>query len=103
MFFVIKGSRAVGCELWTHVLGWELRLTSGAALLQSQVCRAGRRAPQAPSVEGGGDQNGRRRTASVTDHTAAGGASTRPCGRRSDTALSTLSHTFGRIVGLPPR
>ncbi len=40
MFTVTKGRRTADCELWTHQLGWELRLTSGATLLQSQVCRA---------------------------------------------------------------
>jgi hypothetical protein len=40
MFTVTKGRHTADCELWTHVLGWELRLTSGATLLQSQVCRA---------------------------------------------------------------
>ena len=34
-----KGRRSATCELWTHQLGWELRLASGASLLQSQVCR----------------------------------------------------------------
>jgi hypothetical protein len=32
--------RAATCELWTHVLGWELRLITGATLLKSQVSRA---------------------------------------------------------------
>ena len=40
MFTVTKGQRTADCELWTHILGWELRLKSGATLLQSQVCRA---------------------------------------------------------------
>src|SRR5450830_1386918 len=39
MWMIAKGRRTADCELWTHLLGWELRLTSGATLLQSQVCR----------------------------------------------------------------
>ena len=38
MFTVTQARRSVDCELWTHVLAWELRLTSGATLLQSHVC-----------------------------------------------------------------
>ena len=33
----IEIQRTPDCGLWTHVLGWERRLTSGATLLQSQV------------------------------------------------------------------
>jgi hypothetical protein len=40
MFTVTRGRRSAVCELWTHLLGWELRLTTGATLLQSQVYRA---------------------------------------------------------------
>lgn len=39
LFTVTKGRHTADCELWTHQLGWELRLTSGTTLLQSQVCR----------------------------------------------------------------
>ena len=31
--------RNAECELWTHILGWELRLIVSGELLQSQVCR----------------------------------------------------------------
>jgi hypothetical protein len=34
-----KGRRTAECVLWTHQLGWELRLVSGSDLLRSQVCR----------------------------------------------------------------
>ena len=40
MWTLAKGRRTATCELWTHQLGWELKLASGATLLQSQVCRA---------------------------------------------------------------
>jgi hypothetical protein len=39
MWTLAKGRRTAVCELWTHQLGWELKLASGATLLQSQVCR----------------------------------------------------------------
>lgn len=35
-----KGEHTARCRLTTHPLGWELRLTAGDELLQSQVCRA---------------------------------------------------------------
>ena len=40
MFTVHKRGRTATCELWTHILGWELRLITRATLLQSQVCGA---------------------------------------------------------------
>jgi hypothetical protein len=39
MWTLAKGRRTAVCELWTNLLGWELKLASGATLLQSQVCR----------------------------------------------------------------
>jgi len=38
MWSVSQGRRQAVCELWTAPPGWELRLLSGARLLQSQVC-----------------------------------------------------------------
>lgn len=38
MWTVRKGRRSAVCELWTHPRGWELRLTSGATVLRSEVC-----------------------------------------------------------------
>lgn len=36
-----KGTRAVVCELWSHELGFELRLISeGDPMVRTQVCRA---------------------------------------------------------------
>ena len=32
---------AAVCELWSHQLGWELRLLVGGELQRSQVCRTG--------------------------------------------------------------
>ncbi len=28
------------CQLWTHALGWEVRLDADSELLQSEVCRS---------------------------------------------------------------
>ena len=39
MLAFAKGKRKASCELWTHVLGWELRLVASGELLRSQVCR----------------------------------------------------------------
>jgi hypothetical protein len=40
MWTVTRRRRTAICELWTHSVGWELRLRSGATVLQSLVCRA---------------------------------------------------------------
>jgi hypothetical protein len=37
-WIVHKGHKTAECVVWSHVLGWELRLTAGAELLQSHVC-----------------------------------------------------------------
>ena len=37
---VTKDGRSADCELCTHQLGWELRLATDQALLQSSVCAA---------------------------------------------------------------
>lgn len=34
-----KGRKCAECVVWSHQFGFELRLTVGAELLQSQVCR----------------------------------------------------------------
>ena len=34
-----KSKRKAQCELWSHIVGWELRLIASGELLQSQVCR----------------------------------------------------------------
>jgi hypothetical protein len=39
-FRLRKGRLAAECELWTHPLGWELRLVAGKELLQSAVCKS---------------------------------------------------------------
>ncbi len=39
MFRLKKGNRTARCQLRTHPLEWELRLSVGDELLQSQVCR----------------------------------------------------------------
>ena len=39
-FKLTKGRKRAACELWSHPLGWELRLMAGSELLQSQVCRS---------------------------------------------------------------
>lgn len=38
-FRLTKGAKVAECELWSHQLGWELRLMAGGQFLQSQVCR----------------------------------------------------------------
>jgi hypothetical protein len=35
-----KGAKTATCEVWSHVLGYELRAVIGAELVQSQVCRS---------------------------------------------------------------
>jgi hypothetical protein len=35
-----KGGKTATCEVWSHVLGFELRAFVGAELVQSQVCRS---------------------------------------------------------------
>jgi hypothetical protein len=34
-----KAAKSAVCTVWSHQFGFELRLTLGAELLQSQVCR----------------------------------------------------------------
>lgn len=34
-----KGTKAATCEAWSHQFGFELRVTIGRELVQSQVCR----------------------------------------------------------------
>ncbi len=40
VFVLKKGKHTAHCVLQTHPLGWELRLTAGTELLQSQVSRS---------------------------------------------------------------
>jgi len=40
MFHLAKGEKHARCALWTHQLGWELRLTIGADVVMTQVCRS---------------------------------------------------------------
>jgi hypothetical protein len=35
-----KGTKTAVCEVWSHVLGFELRALVGAEMVQSQVCRS---------------------------------------------------------------
>jgi hypothetical protein len=35
-----KGTKMATCEVWSHVLGFELRALVGFELVQSQVCRS---------------------------------------------------------------
>jgi hypothetical protein len=35
-----KGSRSATCEVWSHPLGWELRLSTDAEFVRSEVCRS---------------------------------------------------------------
>jgi hypothetical protein len=35
-----KGGKTATCEVWSHVLGFELRALVGSELVQSQVCRS---------------------------------------------------------------
>jgi len=35
-----KNGKTASCEVWSHVLGFELRACVGAELVQSQVCRS---------------------------------------------------------------
>jgi hypothetical protein len=39
-FRLSKGTKTAECELWSHLLGWELRLMAAGEFLQSQVCRS---------------------------------------------------------------
>ena len=39
-FRLRKGRLTAECELWSHPLGWELRLVSGNEFLQTAVCRS---------------------------------------------------------------
>lgn len=34
-----KGTKTASCEVWSHVLGFELRALVGSELAQSHVCR----------------------------------------------------------------
>jgi hypothetical protein len=36
---LMKGRNRAECAVWSHSFGFELRLTVGAELVQSQVCR----------------------------------------------------------------
>ena len=38
MFTMTKERCTADRKLWSHVSGWEVRLTCGATLLQSQTC-----------------------------------------------------------------
>jgi hypothetical protein len=35
-----RASKTATCEVWSHVLGFELRAFIGSELVQSQVCRS---------------------------------------------------------------
>ena len=35
-----KGTRTATCQLWSHPLGWELRLVAAGELVQSAACRS---------------------------------------------------------------
>jgi hypothetical protein len=35
-----KGDRTATCEVWSHPLGWELRLSAGDEFVRSEVCRS---------------------------------------------------------------
>jgi hypothetical protein len=37
---LFKGSKTAKCAVWSHQLGWELRLTIGPEFIQSHVCRS---------------------------------------------------------------
>jgi hypothetical protein len=39
-FRLTKGTRNAVCAMFSHQLGWELRLTIDGELIQSQVCRS---------------------------------------------------------------
>ncbi len=36
---LVKKGRKATCELWSHQLGWELRLEAGGGMLRSEVFR----------------------------------------------------------------
>jgi len=40
VFTLTKADRRATTALWTHQLGWELRLTIGAEMVRTQVCRS---------------------------------------------------------------
>lgn len=40
LFELRKGKKRAICELWTHPLGWEVRLEASGELLRTQVCRS---------------------------------------------------------------
>jgi hypothetical protein len=40
IFRLTKREKTAVCELWSHQLGWELRLTAGGEFLRSHVCRS---------------------------------------------------------------
>ena len=37
---LFKESKTAQCAVWSHQLGWELRLTIGPEFIQSHVCRS---------------------------------------------------------------
>lgn len=39
-WMLTKGRRTATCEVWSHVLGFELRALVGPELVQSMVCRS---------------------------------------------------------------
>ena len=39
-FRLHKGKRQAVCELWSHQLGWELRLIAAGDVLATKVCRS---------------------------------------------------------------
>ena len=40
MWTLTKGQKTAECVVWSHHFGWELRLSVGADLIQSQVVRS---------------------------------------------------------------
>ena len=40
LWTLARGTATLRCALATHRLGWELRLTSGANRIRSEVCKA---------------------------------------------------------------
>ena len=39
MWHLHRSGKALRCALWTHPLGWELRVDAGAEMARTQVCR----------------------------------------------------------------
>ena len=39
VFVLSKGKRQATCELWSHPIGWELRMKAAGRLLAAKVCR----------------------------------------------------------------